>query len=101
MRTHSKGPWKKFYEGSGDWLVIDGDGTEVAALSRPDAHFMGTGPGAAVNEANADLIAAAPDLLQALSELLAMCQRQEDFNDDGDGGMYERAQAAIDKATTR
>jgi hypothetical protein len=37
-------------------------------------------------------------LLGALEELLAMCQRQENFNDDGDGCMFERASAAIAKA---
>jgi hypothetical protein len=46
----------------------------------------------------AQLFAAAPDLLGALEELLAMCQRQENFNDDGDGCMFERASAAIAKA---
>ena len=50
--------------------------------------------------AAAKLIAAAPDLLAALKELLAMCQRQADFNDDGDGCMYDRARAAIAKATS-
>lgn len=50
-------------------------------------------------EANARLIAAAPDLLVQLSALLAMCERQTDFNDDGDGAMFERARAAIAKAT--
>jgi hypothetical protein len=43
--------------------------------------------------------AAAPDLLKALADLLAMCERQVDFNDDGDGGQFERCQAAINKAT--
>lgn len=49
--------------------------------------------------ANALLIAAAPCLLVQLTDLLAMCERQEDFNDDGDGGIFERARAAIIKAT--
>jgi hypothetical protein len=46
----------------------------------------------------ARLFAASIDVTEALEELLAMCQRQEDFNDDGDGCMYERASAAIAKA---
>lgn len=50
-------------------------------------------------EADAQLIAAAPDLLEQLSSLLAMCERQEDFNDDGDGCMFEHARAAVAKAT--
>ena len=49
---------------------------------------------------NADLalIAAAPELLEALEELLAMCERQTDFNDDGDGNTLSRSKAAIAKA---
>jgi len=50
------------------------------------------------HQANAHLIAAAPDLLYVLKELLDMCQRQEDFNDDSDGCMFDRASAAISKA---
>lgn len=53
----------------------------------------------AIRSADASLIAAAPDLLAALSELLEMCKRQSDFNDDGDGCMFDRAEAAITKAT--
>jgi len=49
--------------------------------------------------ANAVLVAASPELLESLSDLLAMCERQEDFNDDGDGQMFDRARAAIAKAT--
>ena len=57
-----------------------------------------TGTIKCVSPEHARLIAAAPDLLQALFELLAMCERQEDFNDDGDGMMFDRAHAAIAKA---
>lgn len=48
--------------------------------------------------ADAHLIAAAPDLLAACKEALAMIQRQDDFNDDGDGEMMDRLAAAIAKA---
>ena len=48
--------------------------------------------------ADARLVSAAPDLLEVLEELLSMCQRQEDFHDDDDGCMFERASAAIAKA---
>lgn len=45
------------------------------------------------------LMASAPDLLVALTDLLAMCERQVDFNDDGDGCMFDRCRAALTKAT--
>jgi len=95
MSAHTRGPWVANQEFANRWRI-----DEVPAAYYPVAAVYGHGD-LSVTEANARLITAAPDLLQALSELLAMCQRQEDFNDDGDGGMYERAQAAIDKATTR
>ncbi len=49
-------------------------------------------------EANANLIAAAPDMYAALEELLSMCERQEDFNDDRDGMTLDRAAKALTKA---
>lgn len=38
------------------------------------------------------------ELLEVLSSLLAMCKRQHDFNDDGDGLMFDRALSVIAKA---
>lgn len=35
------------------------------------------------------------ELLEALEELLAMCERQVDFNDDGDGMAFDRSRSAI------
>lgn len=88
------GPWRY-------WPCVEryaeNDYVQIAAGSQEVAQIRIR----SVTEEDLRLMVAAPDLLQVLSELLAMCQRQEDFNDDGDGGMYERAQAAIDKATTR
>lgn len=46
----------------------------------------------------ANLIAAAPELLEVLEDLFEMCNRQDDFNDDGDGYQLERCAAAIAKA---
>jgi hypothetical protein len=51
-----------------------------------------------INPVDAMLISAAPDLLHALIELRAMCERQVDFNDDGDGRIFERVSFAISKA---
>ena len=39
------------------------------------------------------------NLLEVLTRLLSMCERQSDFNDDGDGAMFDKARAAIAKAT--
>lgn len=85
----------------GEWLVSD---DEVGTVCHDDdKHFGMVVPHALVfgenKKADLRLIAAAPDLLQQLTDLLAMCNRQEDFNDDGDGRMFERAAAAIHKAT--
>jgi hypothetical protein len=48
-------------------------------------------------KANANLIAAAPDLHDALLEAVEMIERQVDFNDDGDGLMINRCRAALAK----
>jgi len=92
MSKHTPGPWYPFYEGSGDYLICSRtDETEIASLSRSDAHFMGTGKGASINEANAKLIAAAPELLEALREIVSRNEIQHWFN-------LDQAKAAIAKA---
>lgn len=81
MSEHTPGPWRIFYEGSGDYLVLGAAGEEVASVSRPDAHFMHSGPGAPINEANARLIAAAPELLDWLRahvEAYGQCECRPD-----------------------
>lgn len=51
-------------------------------------------------EANARLIAAAPDLLAALQAALHALETPGDFSDDGEmGNVVEDAAAAITKAT--
>ena len=61
MSKFTPGPWEIYYEGSGDYLVVQSESRdEVCGVSRPDAHFMHVGKGAPINEANAHLIAAAP-----------------------------------------
>ena len=47
---------------------------------------------------NALLFASANSLYRELETLVAMVERQEDFNDDGDGGQIERCKAALAKA---
>ncbi len=97
MRTSAHTP--------GPWVLIKGKCGKDVELTIRDANlyllFSDTQyyPCVSSNEADWHLLAAAPDLLTTLVELLAMCERQDDFNDDGDGGMFERAHAAISKAT--
>jgi len=66
---HTPGPWIYLYDGSGDFSVYGVDGAEVGTAWSKDAHFMGNGEASYRNEANARLIAAAPELLEALEVL--------------------------------
>lgn len=96
MSAHTVGPWFTARNGFSTVYIearIGGGMLQEVAACGPTAE------GPDQQEANARLIAAAPDLLDQLSALLAMCERQTDFNDDGDGAMFERARAAIAKAT--
>lgn len=99
--------WKYFYEGSGDYLVISADGEDVASLSRPDAHFMSTGPGSVINETNAKFIAAAPERIKLLVDFaratMAVCLELErlsgfDFKDARYATEVERNFIAARKA---
>ena len=103
--THTPGPWyfheaeqfgdTRFYVAQQEGAPYTPDYSDVATLIAETV----SGERVTIQRANARLIAAAPDLLKQLADLLAMCERQDDFNDDGDGCMFERAQAAINKAT--
>ena len=88
------GPWRYWKCAGGG---PDADYVHIAAGSWDVADVRIN----SVTEDDLRLMVAAPELLAALSDLLAMCRRQDDFNDDGDGGMYDRADAAIYKATGR
>lgn len=104
MSAHTPGPWKfseweqfgdtRFYVAQEEGAPYTPNYSDVATLIAETVPRERV----AIQLANARLIAAAPDLLKQLTDLLAMCERQEDFNDDGDGGMFERAAAAISKA---
>lgn len=93
MSAHTPGPWT-VHTGMRDCVTFEGrHGTENLFLENLDGYY------ACQSEADARLIATAPELIAVLTELRAMCHRQLDFNDDGDGAMFERADAAIAKAT--
>lgn len=80
-------PWETRYDGHGGICLSDADGRQIGFLSLRKEQ-----------EANARLIAAAPDLLDALQELMM-------FEEDRAFSMFKRvevknkARAAIAKAT--
>lgn len=86
---HTPGPWRTSL--TDDTVVVDAAGREVAAIDG-DYNDPDTWP---LMEANARLIAAAPDLLAALAEMID-CYG----SDDGCGPIpiIDRANAAIAKA---
>ena len=88
---HTPGPW----ETNGYGIETVSSPCFVIGKAYAGLHAA---PNLKIAEANALLMAAAPDLLEALQELLSLCDRQRDFNDDGDGRALERARAAIKKA---
>ena len=60
---HTPGPWEKFfYKGHETWMVRGGKGLTLAELANHETED---------SEANARLIAAAPDLLEACQSLVA------------------------------
>ena len=95
--THTAGPWEAYNTIHG-WAVtpVSGGGTgwasfgDILCESYLSLSFP-NGDGGHRSEANARLIAAAPDLLEALQELLATC--------GGNGPVSNKARVAIAKAT--
>ena len=84
MTKHTPGHWKYYHEKSGDCYVIRSSHGALAET------FYSLGR----DEANARLIAAAPDLLEALEEIITINNRR--------GTLIEAArvaQEAIRKAT--
>lgn len=87
--AHTPGPWEKEPEaGRGAW--IKGANDEWAALACGDTDESA--------RANAHLIAAAPDLLEALRVLLAYLPADEDAVDPQQHAALRAARAAIAKA---
>lgn len=90
---HTPGPWKAVPHGS---RIYGPDGYELAATSYEWQRTSTT-------EANARLIAAAPDMLAALLTCIDMLQDclQHSDNDTADmiDTVLQSAQSAIDKAT--
>jgi hypothetical protein len=96
---HTPGPWTLNFDGTGAFREQDQPYVFVAALGRPLAE----------RKANARLIAAAPELLEALEEILGplnVCSDNPNVRDDVclpiemTMGELRKARAAIAKATT-
>ena len=91
MTTHTAGPWRLTL--SDDTTIIAGDGTPVAGtLGNYDSDDEWP-----VMEANARLIAAAPDLLAALRGMLA--DYEDYFGHERPSLTASAARAAIARAT--
>lgn len=101
---HTPGPW--FYDGDGFDSLADADcGTDGYEVFTKDEHGDVNQPVCSLadtcdeneTEANANLIAASPDLLQALEKLLAQCEKIEEARCQS---FYDcdEARAAIAKA---
>jgi hypothetical protein len=100
-KSFTPGPWSYYYEGSGDYVVlaesIKGQYKydELGTAWSQHAHFFGIGEEADRNESNAKLISAAPDLLEALEEIIS---EAEGMLTDKYFGNLAKARAAIAKA---
>ena len=97
MPKHTRGPWTcrpnpdKADPYHAFW--IDGAPTTDGNGGAPVCEVRGVGD---VTEANADLVAAAPDLLAALAGLVGGCGQEGDLFAPG---AHAAARAAVDKAT--
>ena len=100
IRLHTPGPWTVDYTDdhlrlyAGDLLIVEVNGSTE--------HIKVRGLDEETTQANAWLIAAAPDLLAALERILARLEMLNLFIErDEDAKVVEQARAAIGKATDR
>lgn len=100
---HTPGPWKFGKElgaRNGEWLVSFDAGSKWRGIAIAETR---TGPGS--EEANARLIAAAPELLEACQAMIEWDDREKDHAVDFNARMvlceqaFTKARAAIAKAT--
>jgi len=73
---HTPGPWNATCDGYGEEIWFGGRGHETWTISGPNAHLGGHSDCHAQFEADAQLIAAAPELLEAC-ELVLLLRRDE------------------------
>lgn len=93
---HTPGPWSSDHEYEETWdtqtnIYVGVKNILIAQVCETDGNISNE-----EFEANARLIAAAPDLLEALKRIEFMCAAPPDFSD---ATMQEIARAAIAKAT--
>jgi len=87
---HTPGPWKLLAVGDGTSRMCPADAEGVSLLTIVDEE--GGDFAAVYSDADARLIAAAPELLEALTEIIVTEPAVK-------GAVYERAKAIIAKAT--
>jgi len=100
IRLHTPGPWTVDY--TDDNLRIYSGDLLIGEVSGSTEHIKVHGLDEETTEANAWLIAAAPDLLAALERILARVETLNLLTERGEEAkMAEQARAAISKATGR
>lgn len=87
----TKGPWR-VSEKVGDFIHIRHDNNEKGAMSLNLAHITARASWSKEAEANARLISAAPDLLEALQDALHAYDKHSEHS------QWDFARAAISKA---
>lgn len=95
---HTPGPWKAHFEEA--YFVTGPDLGRVAMMMNlKGAHGLGGRRSGNESAANARLIAAAPELLEALKMAVSALERSDYIQMDGDNfDVVDVARAAIDKA---
>jgi hypothetical protein len=98
MTEHTKGPWnvEKPYGESG--VYVSGPTTALVCKLYPVDHNTFNVDKRVTIEANAALIAAAPDLLGALLAVVALAERGHQIDAMESDPTYVRARAALAKA---
>lgn len=96
---HTPAPWRVDDGGTDCFGIFDSTGQSIAYLGF--AEGQGSGRGRDVDEANARLVAAAPDMLDALQYLVRRLQQNRDSITWGIQAAMVDAHAAIAKAEGR
>lgn len=91
MSKHTPGPWKATFK-AGTYLIQSPEWRTIALAGYTDSE----------DDANARLIAAAPDLLEAIRSMVDMFERHIDGREGPDdaAARWDKARAAIAKAET-
>ncbi len=91
VSKHTQGPWEACHDADGDYVIFAGEGVnhKIIAITNLDSE---------TDEANAGLIAAAPDLLEALERIILAEFGSLKHPQIRHSGLWEGAVAAIRKA---